>query len=380
VAYTKLFGTLINSTVWLEDNETRILWITMLAMADKNGEVKSSVPGLCKQAQISLEGCLKALGKFSAPDPLSTSQDYDGRRIEAINGGWLLLNYGRYRRMASLADKKENDAERQRRARERKRSGTVTVTGGHESPQQSHGESVTASRTHHALDIQAEAEAEADSRSKDKNAAAASFVEPAREEISDAVRAAVAAVTPPTDTVTDVVDQLEDAPHGFGEDGQPIRNTPMPVYETFAMPAEMPKAPPPPPPPHQVADASPEARAFNAYNQIASLQGWPQAMFLNTTVRFKMQARLAQASQLMDPPDPIAGWTQVLLKAANADFFRGPDGKAQRWFDLDFLLDEEKFRRLLEGKYDERRSTPSSKPSTGNTLGFLAELSREGSR
>jgi hypothetical protein len=376
MAYTKLFQSILDSTIWLENDETRLVWITMLAMADKNGEVQASVPGLARRACVPLEATQRALEKFLAPDPHSRTKDDDGRRIEVIGGGWSLINYQQYRRMASRDERNEKAAERMRRSRERKRAGC----GGVARRYAGDAPGSTELRENYASNGQAEAEAEADSRRIDKNAAAASFVEPAREEISDAVRAAVAAVTPPADTVTDVIDQLEDAPHGYGEDGQPIRNTTMPVYETFAMPAEMPKAPPPPPPPHQVADGSPEARAFNAYNQIASLQGWPQAMFLNTTVRFKMQARLAQASQLMDPPDPIAGWTQVLMKAANADFFRGPDGKAQRWFDLDFLLDEEKFRRLLEGKYDERRSTPTAKPSTGNTLGFLAELSREGSR
>ena len=44
--YTKLFNSILASTVWSEPNETRIVWITLLAMADKNGIIEGSVPGL----------------------------------------------------------------------------------------------------------------------------------------------------------------------------------------------------------------------------------------------------------------------------------------------------------------------------------------------
>ena len=43
-SYTKLFSSIITSTIWMEDDKTRILWITLLAMADQHGEVYSSIP------------------------------------------------------------------------------------------------------------------------------------------------------------------------------------------------------------------------------------------------------------------------------------------------------------------------------------------------
>ena len=45
-SYTKLSSTIINSTVWQEGLATKVVWITMLALADKHGEVMASVPGL----------------------------------------------------------------------------------------------------------------------------------------------------------------------------------------------------------------------------------------------------------------------------------------------------------------------------------------------
>ncbi len=119
MAYTKLFSSIITSTIWIENDPTRIVWITMLALADKNGEVQGSVPGLARLAGVSVEACDAALATFLAPDERSRTKTDEGRRIEEIDGGWLLLNHAKYRKMASLDDKKEKDAIRQKRARQR---------------------------------------------------------------------------------------------------------------------------------------------------------------------------------------------------------------------------------------------------------------------
>ena len=41
--WTKLFSNIIHSTIWREDNATRLVWVTMLAMANRNGVVESSI-------------------------------------------------------------------------------------------------------------------------------------------------------------------------------------------------------------------------------------------------------------------------------------------------------------------------------------------------
>jgi len=117
--YTKLFNSIITSTIWSEDDKTRIVWITMLAIADQNGEVQGSIPGLARIAGVSLQDTEAAINKFLSPDPYSRTPEFDGRRICKIDGGWELLNHAKYRRMASLADKKDADAKRQKRVRDR---------------------------------------------------------------------------------------------------------------------------------------------------------------------------------------------------------------------------------------------------------------------
>lgn len=123
--YVKLFGSIIHSTVWQADLHVKVVWITLLAMADEDGNVWSSIPGLAKAAGVSIEQCTEALRNFMAPDAYSRTKDHEGRRLAEIDGGWLVLNYTMYRRLASSQDKK--NAEKQRRYRDRKASRYVTL-------------------------------------------------------------------------------------------------------------------------------------------------------------------------------------------------------------------------------------------------------------
>ena len=124
--YTKLFQSLVTSSLWTESDRTRIVWITILAMADKHGEIQASVPGLARLAGVPVEDCEKAIELFLSPDRHSRTPDHDGRRIEKIDGGWAILNHAKYRLMASDADRKNQSAERVKRHRERYKALHVT--------------------------------------------------------------------------------------------------------------------------------------------------------------------------------------------------------------------------------------------------------------
>lgn len=119
--YTKLFTTILDSTIWQEDLPTKVVWITMLAMADRDGVVSASVPGLMKRAGVTLEQTEAALVKFVGPDLYSRTQDHEGRRIEEIEGGWRLLNHGKYRAMMSAEDKREYQRVKQAEYRGKKK-------------------------------------------------------------------------------------------------------------------------------------------------------------------------------------------------------------------------------------------------------------------
>ena len=117
--YTKLFGSILDSTVWKLSLASKVVWVTMMAMADRDGVVEASVPGLADRAGVTIEQCETALAAFLAPDRYSRTKDHDGRRIEEIDGGWRLINHEKYTQKLSAEDRRERDAERQRRHRDK---------------------------------------------------------------------------------------------------------------------------------------------------------------------------------------------------------------------------------------------------------------------
>lgn len=120
MSYTKLSSDLITSSLWGESAEIRIVWITMLAMANRHGEVIATIPGLARLASVPVPVTEQAVQKFLSPDPYSRTPDDEGRRIEVIEGGWALLNHAKYRDKDSKEDAKLANAIRQRRYRARK--------------------------------------------------------------------------------------------------------------------------------------------------------------------------------------------------------------------------------------------------------------------
>jgi hypothetical protein len=169
-AFTKLFTSITESTVWGESMPTRIVWICMLAMADQHGRVMASVPGLAHRARVSLEEGLAALERFMTPDPYSRTPDHEGRRIEVIDGGWRLLNYAKYRALKDEEAQKERHAKNQAAYRERQKDDVTEserVTGNVTESERVTGNVTESDRvTGHVTESDPIAEAEAEAEEK----------------------------------------------------------------------------------------------------------------------------------------------------------------------------------------------------------------------
>jgi CTP-dependent riboflavin kinase len=116
---------MLTSTIWFEDAETRLVWVTMMLLADQDGYVGASLPGLADQAKVSKEATARAVERFLAPDPESRSQEFEGRRIEKVDRGWRLLNHGKFREARALDARREQTREATRRYRQRGRGNKV---------------------------------------------------------------------------------------------------------------------------------------------------------------------------------------------------------------------------------------------------------------
>ena len=116
MAFVKLDCGILDSSLWtVEDAETRVVFITMLAMSDSEGLCRATAPGIAARARIPLPRARKALERLEAPDPDDRSGVAEGRRVVRCAGGYQITNYMTYRAHDYTS------ATRMRRLRERRR-------------------------------------------------------------------------------------------------------------------------------------------------------------------------------------------------------------------------------------------------------------------
>lgn len=120
--FVKIYGDrLLDSTLWLEPPDVRLVFLSMLAVADQDGVV--DVPGiraLARKINLPVDYVEPALARLMEPDPDSRSQSHEGRRVLARprpDVGWVCVNYESYREFRG----RKTELARQRQARKRER-------------------------------------------------------------------------------------------------------------------------------------------------------------------------------------------------------------------------------------------------------------------
>ncbi len=116
--YNKLFSKIVDSSIWLEPTPTRIVWLMFIAVMNEDGFVQfASVANVAHRARITDEEAEQAIKILESPDPNSADEDNDGRRIEKVPGGWMILNATKYRDLVTR--EMQRAANRERVARHR---------------------------------------------------------------------------------------------------------------------------------------------------------------------------------------------------------------------------------------------------------------------
>jgi hypothetical protein len=124
--YVKLFDKILDSSIWLESDAIRIAWITILAAMDFDGFVQfASSKNLALRANIPIDAANQAIAVFERPDPDSSDPEHEGRRIERVDGGWMVLNAKKYRDAAKAEHLREQVRERVKKFRDMKRKATL---------------------------------------------------------------------------------------------------------------------------------------------------------------------------------------------------------------------------------------------------------------
>jgi len=359
MSYTKLFNTLLTSTIWNEDNETRIVWITMLVMADRNGEVLGTIPGLAHMARVSPEACRRALTKFMSADLYSRTQDAEGRRIEEIDGGWVLLNHAKYREMASKEQSRTANVERQRRYREKtaglagpnrlcaycgeKATGADHVIpktkGGGDGP---HNTVAACGRCNVYKGARDLVDFLNDFTLPFKIDRERVLSHPLLAKIVTTCNGSFVAVTQgrdiaeaDTEADTEAKNKISgaNAPSSSGDDRQRPFNLALPTRKSII------------------------EEAVDCWNEFAVKSNWPKVNNgkLSTARRTSLKARMEEIGG-------IEGWRIAVARAAKSDFLCGRTGRGdghENWrFDFDDMIKAKFFTRIMEGKYDGSGAKP----------------------
>ena len=113
--YNKIYTKILDSSIWLEKDETRICWMTCLAVMDEDGFVQfASVANLAHRARVPLEAAQEAIQCLEGPDPNSSDPEHEGRRLERVPGGWIVINRQKYAAIATRTVARERTRERVR--------------------------------------------------------------------------------------------------------------------------------------------------------------------------------------------------------------------------------------------------------------------------
>lgn len=105
--FTKVYDSMLDSSVWQLSKETRLLWLTLLMKKDGKQVVRASIPGLAHSARLTIEETVDALEDLKKPDPFSQTPDHEGRRILEVDGGWFIVNGEKYRDMMQVEGRRE---------------------------------------------------------------------------------------------------------------------------------------------------------------------------------------------------------------------------------------------------------------------------------
>ncbi len=124
--YNKLFSKIVTSSIWLEPTPTRIVWLMFIALMNEDGFVQFASPAnVAHTARVTDSEAEAAISILEGPDPNSADDENDGRRIEKVPGGWMILNAHKYRDLVTREMVREQT--RIRVARKRAKDKGVTL-------------------------------------------------------------------------------------------------------------------------------------------------------------------------------------------------------------------------------------------------------------
>lgn len=129
--YVKMFRSILDSSL-AEDRRLRHFFMDLLLLADSNGDVKMTKGAISRQIGATVDEVNWGITELMKPDPISRTQDFEGRRLIPLEGhgyGWRILNYGLYRGWRDVGKIREDTARRVKKCRELKKAKALGLPG-----------------------------------------------------------------------------------------------------------------------------------------------------------------------------------------------------------------------------------------------------------
>lgn len=121
--YAKIFGQIFDSSI-ADDYELRHFFMDLLVLADVNGVVNMTPSAISARTRIPIQKVNELLPRLEASDSESQSVLENGARIRRLDDhrtwGWEIVNYLKYRAIASEEQRREGTKLRTRKWRDNK--------------------------------------------------------------------------------------------------------------------------------------------------------------------------------------------------------------------------------------------------------------------
>jgi hypothetical protein len=120
--FVKLFSQILDSSI-ADNRKLRHFFTDLLLCADASGNVMMTDTAIARRIGATVDEVEWGLKELSSPDHRSKTPDYEGRRIERLEGhgyGWKILNYEMYRAMRDAEQLREATRIRVQRHRAKK--------------------------------------------------------------------------------------------------------------------------------------------------------------------------------------------------------------------------------------------------------------------
>jgi hypothetical protein len=120
--YSPIFARIVDSSLWSEPDFVVKVFITMIAKQDSDHVVRGSAYNIASWAKKTEAEVIEALKILAAPDTKRIEpQLFDGRRVERVNDGWLLLNGAAYQALMQAVNRRAYQRDKQREYRASKK-------------------------------------------------------------------------------------------------------------------------------------------------------------------------------------------------------------------------------------------------------------------